>query len=104
MIISSQKYRDYNIVDQKLAELDGRESVEIPVHYAGELDGEKYFIQIDGHHTLEAAREIGLPVEFVEVGKDYHNDWDDSWTLDEALENNYIDSDWYDVETGKEAF
>ena len=56
MIISSQSHRDYSIVDQKLQELQGKESIQIPVHYAGEMDGEKYFIQIDGHHTLEAAR------------------------------------------------
>lgn len=101
MIISSQSHRDYSIVDQKLQELQGKESVQIPVHYAGEMDGEKYFIQIDGHHTLEAARELGLKVEFVEAN---HNNWDNSWSLDEALENNWNDCDWYDVKTGKTAF
>jgi hypothetical protein len=101
MIISSQSHRDYSIVDQKIQELQGKESVQIPVHYAGEMDGEKYFIQIDGHHTLEAARELGLRVEFVETD---HNNWDNSWSLDEALEANWNDCDWYNVETGKVAF
>jgi hypothetical protein len=101
MIISSQSYRDYSKVDQKLEELAAEKSVQIPVHYAGELDGEKYFIQIDGHHTLEAAKELGLEVRFIETE---HNDWDKSWSLDEALEANWMDSDWYNVETGKAAF
>lgn len=101
MIISSQSHRDYSIVEQKIAELNGKDSVRIPVHYAGEMDGEKYFIQIDGHHTLEAACELGLKVEFVETD---HNNWDASWTLEEALENNFNDCDWYDVETGKAVF
>jgi hypothetical protein len=101
MIISSQRHRDYNIVDQKVKELEGQKKVEIPVHYAGELNQEKYYIQIDGHHTLEAAHELGLTVEFVEAP---HNDWDSSWSLEEALEANYNDSDWYNVETGGPAF
>jgi hypothetical protein len=101
MIISSQSYRDYNIVDQKIVELKGQKSVSVPVHYAGELDGIKYYIQIDGHHTLEAARELGISVEFAEAD---HNDWDNDWSLDEALEHNWNDCDWYNVETGKAAF
>lgn len=101
MIISSQEYRNYDKVDQKIEELNGKSTVEIPVHYAGEANGEKYYIQIDGHHTLEAAKELGIEVNFVEVES---NEWNSDWTLDEALEANWMDSDWRDVQTGKLAF
>ena len=82
MIISSQEYRDWNIVDEKVNELQGKTSVNVPIQYAGQYAGSSVYIQIDGHHTLEAANELGIKINFVESQA---NNWDDL-TLDEILE------------------
>lgn len=63
-IISSQHYIDWNIVEKKISELKGMDSIEIPCCEIGEIDGEEYAVQVDGHHTLAAARELEIPVEF----------------------------------------
>lgn len=103
MIISSQSYLDYNKVDEKISQLRNSDSVTLPVVKAGELDGESIFILVDGHHTMEAAKELGLSISFDEQsGKDWN--FDKNWSLEDALEANWMDSDWRNVETGKAAF
>ena len=101
MIISSQSYRDYNIVDEKIYQIAEDKIVEIPVTFAGELNGEQYFIQVDGHHTMEAAKELEIEIRFVEVAQPT---WDNDWTIEDVLAANYNDCDWYNVETGQSAF
>lgn len=93
-IISSQHYIDDIIVDRKIAELQsaGTDRVVIPCYYVGMIDGEEYAMQSDGHHTLAAAREIGLPVEFDII------DDPESLTGEDLLSARYMDGDWYDVE------
>ena len=91
--ISSQHYIDAEIVEAKKAELEGVTEVVIPCTYVGIIDGVEYAMQNDKHHTLAAARELGIPVVFdVE---------DDSEGLagEELLETRYNDGDYYDVET-----
>ena len=63
-IISSQHYLDWDIVEEKINEIKGMEKVEVPCCEIGEIDGEEYAVQVDGHHTLAAARELGIPTEF----------------------------------------
>lgn len=94
-IISSQHYIDWNIVEEKMKEIQGQEKIEIPCSYVGLIDGVEYAMQNNGHHTLAAAREMGIPVEFVVkddceglAGKD-------------LLEQRYNDGDWYYVETSR---
>ena len=98
--ISSQRYLNEEIINEKLAELENAEKVTIPVSYI-EHDNNQYAIIRDGHHRLEAAKILGIEVEYVEYED---NNWDKSWTADDALENLYNDSDWYDVETGYPIF
>lgn len=64
-IISSQHYLNWDTVEEKMNEIEGMECVEIPCCEIGEIDGEEYAVQIDCHHTLAAARELGIPVEFI---------------------------------------
>jgi len=103
MIISSQHYIDFDTVDEKIAEIENKNTVEIPVVFAGEIDDEKYYIMIDGHHTYQAAKEIGIEIKFDEKERSEYNISKDA-TLAEVLEQNWLDGDWYDVETGNIAF
>lgn len=93
-IISSQHYIDDIIVDRKIAELQsaGTDHVVIPCYYVGMIDGVEYAMQSDGHHTLAAARELGLTVEFDVI------DDPEYLTGEDLLSVRYMDGDWYDVE------
>ena len=91
--ISSQHYIDWDIVNEKMDELQDATTVIIPFYYAGEIDGVEYAIQIDCHHTLAAARELGLDVKFA------LDDDPDGLTGEDLLDAHYMDGDWYNVET-----
>lgn len=94
-IISSQHYINYDIVDAKekaMAEA-GIRSVLIPCHYAGEIDGEAYGVQADGHHTLAAARRLGIEIIYEVI------DHPEGVTGETLLDISYMDGDWYNVET-----
>ncbi len=92
-IISSQHHIDWNIVEHKMEELSGQAFVEIPCYEIGEIDGEEYAIQADGHHTMTAARELGIEVRF-----SFSPD-PESLTGEAALDARWNDGDWYNVET-----
>lgn len=95
MIISSQHYINPDIVEEKETQLiaAGTTCVEIPCKNVGN----GYAIQVDGHHTLAAARELGIEIKFVIDGDiEGLNTYRD---FDEALEANWNDGDWYNVET-----
>lgn len=101
-IISSQKHRDYRIINEKIEELSGAESVDIPVinaHYK-DLEDNDLYIVVDKHHTLCAAIELGLTINYIEV--------EDSFTPDDEIERengemilkcNRIDSEYYYIDT-----
>lgn len=91
--ISSQHYIDAEIVEEKKAELEGVTEVVIPCTYVGVIDGVEYAMQNDKHHTLAAARELGIPVMF-----DVEDDAE-GLTGEELLEVRYNDGDYYNVET-----
>lgn len=93
--ISSQHYIDAEIVGAKKAELEGVTEVVIPCTYVGIIDGVEYAMQNDKHHTLAAARELGIPVVF-----DVEDD-SEGLTGEELLEARYNDGDYYDVETSE---
>lgn len=96
-IISSQHYLDMDLVEEKIEELRGADRVEIPCWYVGEIDGEEYAVQADGHHTLAAARALGIEVRF-EIGED-----PEGLTGEDLLNQRYVDGDWYDVESSDPA-
>lgn len=96
-IISSQHYVDWEKVEEKMNEIAGMESVEIPCCEIGEIDGVEYAVQVDGHHTLAAARELGIPVEFI------FDEDSEGLTGDDYLMAHYMDGDWYDVQRSNPA-
>lgn len=96
-VISSQHYIDWDIVKQKMEEIAGFEFVEIPCYEIGEVDGEEFAIQADGHHTLAAARELGIAARFV-----FSSD-PEGLTGETALNERWMDGDWYDVENSDPA-
>ena len=75
-VISSQRFRDEDIINEKLNEIESAEYVEIPVisAYLQDDEGNDLYIIVDKHHTLSAARELGKKVRFVEEGVS-----EDSW-------------------------
>lgn len=97
MIISSQQYLNDEIVAAKLAARD----FTVTLSPEFEIDGDVYQTIIDGHHSLEAARQAGVEPEYVIAG---HDD-DRLFLLDQGLVNDfletgYIDSPWYDIADG----
>lgn len=97
-ILSSQRYLDEEIVEEKKAQIAVESVVLIPCSYVGYLDGEEYAIVVDKHHTMAAAKELGIIVKF-DVTED-----SEKLTGDALLEARWIDSAYYDVETGMDVF
>ena len=90
-IISSQHFLDWEKVEEKIEQIKGMEVIQIPCCEIGEIDGEEYAVQVDSHHTLAAARELEIPVEFT------FSDDPEGLTGDDYLQAHYMDGDWYDV-------
>lgn len=97
-IISSQHFIDWEIVERKMEEIKGMDKVIIPCSYVGFIEGIEYSMQNNGHHTLAAARELGIEIEFVT-----EPDCEDL-EGQELLEQRYNDGDWYNVETSDPAY
>lgn len=94
MKISSQKYIDQEIVDIKIEEQD------FVVTLADiENDGDEYELVVDGHHSLEAAKQAGVDPVYQYSEYDYQSEIN-SMGFDDFLASHYMDSDWYDIETG----
>ena len=98
MIVSSQHHIDWAIVEEKMDALKNAEMVTIPCVSIGEVAGIEMAIQIDGHHTLAAARELGIAVKF-----DIREE-ETGLSGDAALDVHYNDGDWYNVETSNPAY
>lgn len=98
-IISSQDYIDWTIVDTKMDTLRNTEFVELPIIDAElqDLDGNDLFVLYNGHHTLQAAKELGIDIRFVEGSNIY------DLTGESLLETCHIDCDWYYVDTESDA-
>lgn len=97
-VISSQHFIDFEIVERKMEEMKNAKIIEVPCRYVGFIDGTEYAMQSDKHHTLAAARELGVPFKFVIS--------DDSEGLEglNLLDQRYVDGDWYNVETSDPAY
>ena len=67
-VITSQSYIDDEIVERKMSELSGKNSVSLTVWTTGLKDDEadELCVLADGHHTYEAAMELGLEIQFEE--------------------------------------
>lgn len=95
-VISSQKFVDYKIVDEKIEEIKEYDFVTLPIIRAEmkDLDDNELYVLIDGHHTKEAAEELGIKIVYEEVKNEF------GLVGEELLEQMWMDSDWYCVETG----
>lgn len=99
-VISSQRYRNDEIVEKKIDSLvaNGETVVVVPVvrAYIKDLEGNELYIMVDKHHTLEAARELGLNVKFEEVEDDlaYYEDIE-KHNGEAICEAHWMDSNWY---------
>ena len=96
-VVSSQHYINWSTVEDKMNEISGSEYVEIPCYEIGEVDGEEFAIQADGHHTMAAARELGIEVRFVFTAEP------EGLTGEAALDAHWNDGDWYDVKSSDPA-
>lgn len=95
-IISSQRYIDEEIVEQKIEEIKNNEFITLPIIDAEmqDLDGNDLFILIDGHHRKEAAEALGLEVRYEEVKNEHY------CTGEDLLNECWGGDDWYYVENG----
>lgn len=95
-IISSQEYIDWDLVEAKKAQMiaDSISKITLTCWEIGEIeDAGEVAILSDGHHQYQAARQLGIEVE-----------WDiipdpEGLTGEAALDARYVDSDYYYVET-----
>lgn len=102
MIITSQRYIDEEIVKEKLA----AEDFEVMLSPSFEIDGEIYQVILDGHHSWHAAKAAGVePSYWVAECCDH----DAIGLLDQGkeelfLETVWMDSEYYDIETGSDVW
>jgi hypothetical protein len=95
MIISSQKYRDADTVAAKIAAAD----YVVTIATITNADGNEYSLIVDGHHSHAAAIETGNAPVYVESDYNYQSEVD-CIGFEDFLASKYIDSDYYDIETG----
>ena len=99
--ISSQRYLDPVIVAAKRNAGDySAQRVTV------EIDGERLYVVVDGHHSIAAARADGVDVEWetnaaTQAEADYAtregivSDW---------MAQRQLDAEWYDIATGRDAW
>lgn len=106
-IISSQRYRDDEIIEQKIEELEaaGIKKITAPVvkAYMKDLDGNDLYILTDKHHTISAAIALGIAIEFEEVEDElsYYADIENQ-NGEGICEAHWMDSNWYYIDTDEE--
>lgn len=100
--ISSQRYIDEEIVAAKIA----AEDFEVMVSPSFEVDGEAFRVVLDGHHSMEAARQAGVSPIYTEYTATEHDAIGllESGDFETFLEAVHMGDDYYDVETGHSAW
>lgn len=95
-VITSQGYRNDEIVEAKKEALTGVSSVNLIVWVTelDDLNGEAVCILSDGHHTYEAAKEMGLKINFIET------EHPDGLIGEDLLEAAWMDEDYHYLESG----
>lgn len=92
--ITSQHYLDQGIVDAKLATQDFTVSyIEV------DIEGETMGVVVDGHHSLEAAKQAGIDPEF-EHSETMQREYK-GMTAEAVLEACWMDGDYIDTLTGE---
>lgn len=105
IVLSSQRFISDDIVAVKKQRLllESVEEIELPVVFIGEFHGKRLHALLDKHHTRAAAKELGIPTSYTEIER-RETQLGDNYSLDDCLEALYMDSDWYDIETGRDFF
>ncbi len=101
-LISSQRYLDDATVEEKRE----NEDYEVTV-YKITVTVDDYYVIIDGHHSLEAARLDGVSPDIRPVTGELRAQYDqeiDDYGVESWLESHYIDSPYYFVSTGKDVW
>jgi hypothetical protein len=94
--ISSQTYRDQNIVDKKINNKDFTVTVF--------TINDEYRMIVDGHHALEAAQQEDIEPEWIETEIDTYRQELESMNLSEFLEIHMIDCNYYNVDDDTEVY
>lgn len=97
-VISSQRYLDDDVVKSKRLSMDYTVTVVDVV-----IDGNDYRVIVDGHHSLAAAK-LDNVAPVIEVSDYNYQSEIDYMGIDTFMLQHYIDSDWYDVSTGRGVF
>lgn len=101
MYISSQKFRDDEIVSQKREAKD----YVVSVSPEFEIDGVVMQAVMDGHHSFEAALLDGAnPVFVVQDSRMNDSILLLQKSVDLFLDATYMGDDWYDIKTGINCF
>lgn len=100
--ISSQDYRNADIIAAKLAARDFTVTVSPTFDY----DGETYRVILDGHHAFSAAIEAGEAPMFVEADATAHDAINllANGDVETFLEATHLGADYHDAFTGFSAF
>lgn len=101
-LISSQRFIDEAIVEEKIQQIEGQQSVSLPV-LPLEIDGENFYILTDGHHTLAAANALDIPVTYHTVSRNSLGFGQELSSAD-ILDALWVDDNWYYVKNGRSAF
>jgi hypothetical protein len=96
-VISSQKYIDWSKVEEKKEALEKSNATKVTLK-TWNVNIDDLQILFDGHHTRQAAIELGLEIEYEII------DHPEGLTGDNLLEQAWLDSDWYNVETEQLVF
>lgn len=99
-VITSQSYIDWDKVEEKKEILSGSAFIELTVWTTGlkNEDGEDLCILSDGHHTYEAAKELGIEINFVE------SEHPEGISGEALLDAAWMDSDWRYLDTDQRVF
>ena len=96
-IISSQRFINYDIVDEKIKEIADSKEITLTVYDVGEetldLDGQRVYVLHDGHHRRLAAIELGIEIYYQVVNHP------EGLTGESLLLDQYNDSDYRYIET-----
>jgi len=95
-IISSQRFLDDAIVDEKRAAGD----YTVTLGKIITVDGEEFRVVVDGHHSLAAAKADGVTPEYIFADATM-SDKEGIEDTEQYLEAMWIDAEYYSVQTGE---
>lgn len=95
-VITSQSYIESEIVEEKIEQLRGKSQIVLSVWTTEMQDdnGEDLCILADGHHTYEAAKELGIDIIFNEASHP------EGLVGERLLEAAWMDSDYHYLDSG----